>query len=79
MIEQKQTKSVVFVLRWSIFTGPVTLVNYKILLSEEMIMIFDCCIHKKRYIEDIWIQKCVLTLKFTNEFKITEFSKLKVL
>ena len=41
-----------------------------ILLSEEIFMIFDYCIHNRRYIEGIWIQKCALALNFANAFKI---------
>ena len=41
-----------------------------ILLSEEIFMIFDYCIHNRRYIEGIWIQKCALALNFANAFEI---------
>ena len=47
-------------------------VNYTILLSEEILVSFDYCIHNRRYIEDIWIQKCVLALIFANAFKIAK-------
>ena len=32
-----------------------------------------------RYIEDIWIQKCMLGLIFADKFKIVKFTKLKTL
>ena len=38
-------------------------VNHTILLSEEIVTILDYYIHDSRYIEDVWIQKCVLTLR----------------
>ena len=34
--------------------------NHMILLSEEIFMSFDYCIHNRRYVEDVLIQKCVL-------------------
>ena len=46
--------------------------------SEEIFAILDYCIHNRRYIEDIWIQKFVLALIFTNTFKITKFAKIKM-
>ena len=55
--------------------------NHMILLSEEILVVFDYCIHNRRCIEDnIWIQKCVLALIFANAFEITKhknFTKLK--
>ena len=56
-----------------------TFANHTILLSEEIFMIFDYCVHNRSYIylQDIWIQKCVLDLIFANTFKITKFANLK--
>ena len=52
--------------------------NHMILLSEEILVVLDYCIHNRRCIEDnIWIQKCVLALIFANAFEITNFTKLK--
>ena len=42
-----------------------------ILLSEKK-FVFDYCIHNRRYIEDIWIQKCLLAWIFANVFEITK-------
>ena len=54
--------------------------NHMILLSEEIFVVLDYCIHNRRCIEDnIWIQKCVLALIFANAFEITNFTKLKEL
>ena len=38
---------------------------------------FNYGIHNKRYKEDIWIQKHVLTSVFANAFKVAKFAKLK--
>ena len=38
--------------------------NHMILLSKEMLAIFNYCIHNRSYTEDIWIQKFVLALIF---------------
>ena len=40
--------------------------------------IFDYCIHNRRYIEDIWVQKCVLALIFANAFKVANFAKVRL-
>ena len=50
-----------------------------VLLSEELFVIFDYCIHNRKHIEDIWIKKCVLALIFANAFKITNSSKLRLI
>ena len=55
------------ILNWELpYTGNLLreeiFVNHTILLSEEIVTILDYCIHNSRYIEDVWIQKCVLTL-----------------
>ena len=34
--------------------------DHTILLSEKIFTICDNFIHNKRYLEDVWIQKCVL-------------------
>ena len=46
-------------------------------LSEEIFVIFDNCVHNRRYIEDVWTQKCVLALIFVNALAIAKFIKLK--
>ena len=42
------------------------------------IVIFDYCIHNRRYIEDVWIRRCVLALIFANAFEIAKFTRLKM-
>ena len=53
------------------------LANHKILLSVEIFVIFDYCIHNTKYIEDIRIQKCVLALIFASRLEIWKFCKIK--
>ena len=55
--------------------GEEIFANHNILLSVEIFAIFDYCIHNRRYIEDVWIQKCVLALIFANVFEISKFCK----
>ena len=56
--------------------GEEIFANHNILLSVEIFVTFDYCIHnRRRYIEDVWIQKCVLALIFANVFEITKFHK----
>ena len=50
-----------------------------ILLSEEMFMIFEYCVHNRRYIEDVCIQKCVLALIFANAFNSIPAIQYKLL
>ena len=45
--------------------GEEIFANHNILLSVGIFAIFDYCIHnRRRYIEDVGIQKCVLALIF---------------
>ena len=53
----------------------VIFVNLVVLLSEIIFANFDYRIHNRRYMEDIWIQKCVSALIFGNAFEITKFTK----
>ena len=55
--------------------GEEIFANHNILLSVEIFVIFDYCITNRRYIEDVWIQKCVLALIFADVFEITKFRK----
>ena len=55
--------------------GEEIFANHNILLSVEVFAIFYYCIHNRRYIEDVWIQKYVLALIFANVFEITKFNK----
>ena len=41
------------------------------------IKISEYNIYSKRYMEDIWIKKCVIALYFANMFKVTKIAKLK--
>ena len=53
-------------------------VNNRILISKEIFMIFDYCVHNRRYIEDMNMDpKCVLALIFVSVFEIVNFTKLK--
>ena len=55
--------------------GEEIFANHNILLSVQIFVIFDYYIHNRIYIEDVWIQKCVLALIFADVFEITKFHK----
>ena len=57
--------------------GEEIFANHNILLSVEIFAIFDYCIHNRRYIEDVWILKCVLALILLMCLRSQNFTKIK--
>ena len=52
--------------------------NYMILLSEEMFMIFDYCIHNRRQMDPKYVLRSYNTL-FANVLEIAKFVKLRLI